>query len=243
VCVTQVVDVRNAEAQNNRYLVNQLLADNGFPQSEVVVMLTAAAPMTIGLPTPSLDISGILASASAISAPTGSPSIASFDPNSPFGQLNQSVILPFGSLAPSLPNNAQIFADPAAIILPGQSNLFISDLTQFSSDCALWSSNGQSLFNLASSLIAAEQIAAAELAGLSIGTNPNAAAAVLLSQLQSSQGVSAASSTAAASSTSATAAAAATTAAAVVIGAAAPPAAASGNGVGVQIISSPPSEG
>jgi hypothetical protein len=172
VTVTQVVDSRDSAALNNRYLVNQLLADNQA-QSEVVVMLTAAEAMTIGLATPSVNIEGLLAA----SAPTGVPVIANFDPNAPFGQLNDSLILPYGSAAPTLSNVAQIFADPAAIILPGHQGLFVEDLSLFSQDCAFWGANGGSLFTLASEVIALQQVAAVQLAGLQLGANLNAAVA------------------------------------------------------------------
>lgn len=179
--MTKVVDLRNRNAQNNRYMVNQLLADNGRPDKEVVVMISAAEEMTIGLPTPSAAADPAAASVQAqvqaqaqaaadASNQTGStPQIAAFDPAAPFGRSNQSVVLPFGSQAPTLPNRAQVFADPAAVILPGARNLFVEDISRFSADCALWGANGNSLFNLQSALLAAGQVATAQLAGLVLG--------------------------------------------------------------------------
>lgn len=176
VTVTQLLDVRNNNASNSRYLVNQLLADNGQPNSEIVIMVTADAPLTIGLPTPSIDIAGILSSASAVSTPTAAPIIAGFDAAAPFGRVNQSLILPYGSSAPTLANIAQIFADPASIILPGGGGrgLFVQELSQFGSACSLWGANGLSLFNLQAALVLAEQVAAVQLAGLQLGAGLDA---------------------------------------------------------------------
>lgn len=221
VSITEVIDVRNAASPNKRYMVNQQLADNGNSQSTVVVMLTASSPMTIGLPSQSLDLSGLLgaaasalpskvvasvvsdaaASATAVAASaaanaatfanttvassnsssSSSGQVTSFDPNNPFGQFNQSMILPYGSKAPSLPDGAQIVSDPAAIILPNKGGLLVEDVSQFSQDCAALASTS-TLFNLQSSVLQAEQIAAQLLSGLSLGASSsiNSAAAGLL---------------------------------------------------------------
>lgn len=234
VTVTQVVDLRNSAAQNNRYLVNQLLADNGKPESEVVVMVTAAVPMTINLASPSLALSGLLSSVTAISAPTGTPSIGAYDPNAPFGQFNQSVLLPYGSQPPSLSNSAQIFADPAAIILPGQSGLFVENIAEFSQDCAFWSANDLTLFNLATEIITVEQVSVVEASGLSLGSNINDVAAELLSGgVGSSESESESASTSTvffASSSTTTAASYSSTAASAV---------AAGSGAGIKVVPVP----
>jgi len=169
--VTNVVDARDAATVNNRYLVNQLLVDNGAPQSEIVVMVTASDTMTINaVPTPTVDVAGLLSAASAVSTATATPAVAAFDSSAPFGQLNQSVILPYNSSAPTIPNNAQVFADPAAIILPNQ-NLFVEDITVLQSDCQLISVNTGSLFNLQAFLLSSfEAVAATQLSGLVIGS-------------------------------------------------------------------------
>ncbi|KAJ9137221.1 hypothetical protein NKR23_g9183 [Pleurostoma richardsiae] len=171
VTVTNVVDARDAATVNNRYLVNQLLVDNGAPQSEIVVMVTASDTMTINaVPTPTVDVAGLLSAASAVSTATATPAVAAFDSSAPFGQLNQSVILPYNSSAPTIPNNAQVFADPAAIILPNQ-NLFVEDITVLQSDCQLISVNTGSLFNLQAFLLSSfEAVAATQLSGLVIGS-------------------------------------------------------------------------
>jgi len=145
----------------------------------VVILVSASEPLTIGLPS-GVDLSGFLAAASAtaVSSPTGVPVIGNFDPNAPFGEFNQSLILPYGSAPPTLPDVSQIFSDPADIILAGHSNFFIEDITAFSQDCAFWGANGGSLFNLASQLVIAEQVAAVQLVGVQIGANLNEAVAL-----------------------------------------------------------------
>ncbi|KIH92954.1 hypothetical protein SPBR_02791 [Sporothrix brasiliensis 5110] len=227
VSVTELVDLRGgAGSRNSRYMVNQLLADNNKPGSTVVVMMTAANPVTINAAQPTLDLAGLLGAnatvlpsgvvASAASAASASVAttaaaasasgasvvsnvnasssglagisglsgnIVAYDPNNPFGQIGQTVILPYGSKAPSLPNGAQIVVDPANIILPNQAGLLVENINQFSQDCALYSANSLSLFNLQSSIIAAEAVAALEASSLSLGSSSslNAAAAALLS--------------------------------------------------------------
>jgi hypothetical protein len=97
VTVTNIVDARDAKNVNKRYLMNQLVADNGFPNSQLVVMVTQQQEMTIG-PTPTLNIPGLSAAqASAVSLPTNVPAISNLDPNAPFGQLNASQILPYNT--------------------------------------------------------------------------------------------------------------------------------------------------
>lgn len=143
------MDVRDSSNINKRYLINQLLADNGFPDKEVLVMVSALEVMTISLPTPTLDVGGILGSLLTAAASTATPVFAGFDPNAPFGNINESLVLPFGSAAPS---NALIFADPAAIILEGQSNLFVESSDNFVQDCSFYSNNNNAFFNWASQL-------------------------------------------------------------------------------------------
>ncbi len=224
--MTQLIDLRNSGSRNSRYMINQLLADNGRSDSTVVVMLTAASPVTISVPTPTLDLaaligaanatalsSGVVASivsqatttaaassatasvASAAAAASASaaasnitdlfskfPNVAAFNASNPFGQIGQTIILPYGSVAPALPNGAQIVVDPANIILPNQASLLVEDINQLSSDCSFFSSNSLSLFNLASSVVVSEQISVVELGGLSIGSSSllNSVAAALL---------------------------------------------------------------
>ncbi|KAI0128460.1 hypothetical protein BJ170DRAFT_329356 [Xylariales sp. AK1849] len=164
VTVATLVDTRSGGNQK-RYLVNQLLADNGKPESEVVVMVSEQATMTIG-GAASVAIGG----ASAISSPTASPALAGFDANAPFGQLNQSVILPAGAQAPQI---QQVFADPAAIILAGQSNLFVEDVGAFLNDCAQQSAQLQALQVFQSF----EQLAAAQAGAVVIVNGAGAAGA------------------------------------------------------------------
>ncbi|KAI6092379.1 hypothetical protein F4821DRAFT_134029 [Hypoxylon rubiginosum] len=157
VTVATVVDARAADKQANRYMVNQLLADNGKPENQVMVMVSDAQTMTIGA-SQTIDLAGVQA-ASALSQPTGSPSLVQADPAAPFGNLNQSLILPAGAQAPAID---LVFADPAAIILPNQNNLFVESTDTFLQDCGFYQSNGNAFANLVSqSFSSFEQITVA----------------------------------------------------------------------------------
>ncbi|KAK7733259.1 hypothetical protein SLS63_004788 [Diaporthe eres] len=173
IAVTNVIDQRDPNNVNTRYMVNQLKADNGAAGQEILVMVNAAEPLTIGpAPTPAtLNVPGVAGVGNTSQPAAGdAPQVAQFDPNAPFGQVNGSVLLPFGSQPPKAPSDAQVFADPAAIILPNQ-GLFVGDTNLIQQDCQLIAAG--SLFNLQAQLLANEQaIAQAELAGLVLGTAP-----------------------------------------------------------------------
>lgn len=152
-----MVDARAAQGAQNRYMVNQLLADNGKPDNQIMVMVSDAQTMTIGA-SQTVDLAGVQA-ASALSQPTGAPSLVAADPAAPFGRLNESLILPIGAQAPAID---LVFADPAAIILPGQNNLFVESTDTFLQDCGFYQSNGNAFANLASQSFASfEQITVA----------------------------------------------------------------------------------
>ncbi|VBB86668.1 Putative protein of unknown function [Podospora comata] len=58
ICVTNVLDQRDPNNINNRYLLNQLRIDNGFPDKELLIMVTDSQQMTIvPTPTPVTDFS------------------------------------------------------------------------------------------------------------------------------------------------------------------------------------------
>lgn len=154
-------------------------ADNGNPESEILVFMTAADALQIGpQPTPpSLNIPGVDGVGTALPQPTGQASSGStaaqvqqLDPAQAFGQAaNGSVLLPYNSTAPAPPSGAQLFADPAAIILPNQGNLFVGDVNAIQQDAALLAAAG-TLFNLQQQLLAQQAIAQAELAGVLLGS-------------------------------------------------------------------------
>lgn len=177
VTVTNVIDARDPANVNKRYLLNQLLADNGVPDKQLLVMITQAQAMTIGA-SPTIDLSGILgtaASASAVSTPTAGAVVAGFDPNAPFASLNGSLILPYNTSAPS---NALVFEDPANIIFLDNSNsssrnqLFVQSAVGFQNDCAAFTAQQNSFVNLAAlQLFGSVQAAlAAQLATINLGT-------------------------------------------------------------------------
>ncbi|KAI0840523.1 hypothetical protein F5Y06DRAFT_262967 [Hypoxylon sp. FL0890] len=154
VTVSTIVDARADKGNQKRYMVNQLLADNGKPESQVMVMVSDAQTMTIGA-SQTVDLAGV-AAATAVSQPTAAPAIVAADPKAPFGKQNQSLILPVGAQAPSID---LVFVDPAAIILPNQNNLFVESTDTFLQDCGFYQSNGNAFANLASqSFTSFEQI-------------------------------------------------------------------------------------
>ncbi|KAF0323199.1 hypothetical protein GQ607_009538 [Colletotrichum asianum] len=194
VTVTGLVDNRQGGGQNKRYLVNQLLADNGKPGQQALVMVNDPTPMdistqqaassqsdTFGAARVALDSASDAVSnntdgvqAAAAPSPEADESdttlkLAAFDQAAPFGQVGQSIILPAGTQAPQL---AASVPDPAAIILPNQAGLFVSNAATFLTDCASTAANAAAgnpalagaALNIFSSF---QQIAAAQLAGLS----------------------------------------------------------------------------
>lgn len=220
--VTNVIDARDPANINKRYLLNQLLADNGVPDKQFLVMVSQAQEMTIAA-TPTVDLSGILgtaASASVLSTATSSPAVvAGLDPSAPFGLFNGSLILPYNTSAPS---SAVVFEDPANIIFASGgvgSSLFVESAAGFQSDCAAFVAQQNSFLDLAALQLfsSVEQAAAAQLAAIRLGTAlplipPSVLAgnSALASALASLKG----SATAASSSSSATATATAEAAAA-----------------------------
>ncbi|KAB5557917.1 hypothetical protein GE09DRAFT_93093 [Coniochaeta sp. 2T2.1] len=174
VTVTNVIDARDPANINKRYLLNQLLADNGAPDKQLLVMVSQAQEMTIAA-TPTVDLSGILgtaASVSILSTATSSPLVASYDPNAPFGLFNGSLILPYNT---STPSSAVVFEDPANIIFQGgggSSNLFVESAAGFQRDCAVFAAQQSSFLNLAALQLfsSVEQAAAAQLAAIQLGT-------------------------------------------------------------------------
>ncbi|CAI4219530.1 unnamed protein product [Parascedosporium putredinis] len=138
VTVTCVLDRRNGGAGTNRYLVNQLLADNGAGSRNIAVMVSDAETMTI-LPTATGS-----SFASQFTASTAASSSSQHRP----------------------PTLNLIFPDPAAIIFPNQA-AFIESPNTFFQSCANFASNGNSFVNLGGAFLNGfQQIAAAQLAGL-----------------------------------------------------------------------------
>ncbi|KAI1393564.1 uncharacterized protein F4822DRAFT_16778 [Hypoxylon trugodes] len=157
VTVSTLIDARAEKGNQKRYMVNQLVADNGKPDNQVMVMVSDAATMTIGA-SQTVDLAGVEA-ASAVTKPTAAPAIEGQDPAAPFGKVNQSMILPIGAQAPAID---LVFVDPAAIILPNQKNLFVESTDSFLQDCGFYQSNGNAFANLVSqSFTSFEQITVA----------------------------------------------------------------------------------
>ncbi len=172
VTVTNVIDLRDSSRSNKRYLLNQLIADNGFPDKLNLVMVSDRQEMTIGA-TPTLDLSGLqVGSATAVGTATATPGIQNFNSAAPFGAFNGSFLLPFNTSAPQLPPNALILEDPANIIFADNTNLFVQDFSSFANDCTNFVSQSSSFLNLASALLypSIDAAIAAQLSLLSIGS-------------------------------------------------------------------------
>ncbi|KAM7209255.1 hypothetical protein V8F20_000593 [Naviculisporaceae sp. PSN 640] len=173
VTVTNIVDARVPTNINRRYLLNQLRIDNGVPDKELVVMVTQKEEMTIH-PTPTINARNPDASATLSGGfPEQTPSspvskIVNFDPTAPFALLNQSLILPYNTSAPT---NPLVFEDPANIIFAGQHNLLVESLGSLQQDC-IQLATANSFINQAIQLSlfsSLQQAAAAQLSGIQIG--------------------------------------------------------------------------
>ncbi|KAI1640184.1 hypothetical protein F4809DRAFT_665558 [Biscogniauxia mediterranea] len=147
VTVTTLVDARPGSDGQKRYMVNHLLADNGKPDQAVTVMVSDAATMTVGASAAASNLAGV-AQASAVPTPTAAAAPAVFqgaDPAAPFGQVNQSLIMAAGSAAPAVD---VVFADPAAIVLPGRADLFVEGTATFLQDCGFYQANANAFLDL-----------------------------------------------------------------------------------------------
>ncbi|KAJ2901025.1 hypothetical protein MKZ38_002151 [Zalerion maritima] len=183
VVVTSVLDTRDNAGGNMRYYVNQELADNGHPESQIMVMVTAAETMTIAKDsvsevsatsaaeeeakeTSSAEIDNIIDQISAGSV--GLPELRSYDAAFPFGQLDESVLLPFGTEAPKID---LVFEDPASIIFAGQTGIFVENAGTFAQDCSLFASLGNTFLTSAISIFTTfQQLSAAQAINLVIGS-------------------------------------------------------------------------
>lgn len=147
VTVSTLVDSRAGQDKGNRYMVNQLLVDNGKPDNQVMVMVSDAQTMTIGA-SQTVDLAGVAGATAVVSQATGAPAaIVDADPAAPYGKANsnESLILPIGAQAPAID---LVFADPAAIILPNQDNLFVESTGSFLQDCGFYQSNNNAFLNI-----------------------------------------------------------------------------------------------
>ena len=172
VTVQTVVDFRDEGKSNNRYLVNQLYADNGFADKQFVVMVSDVETMTI-YPSPTASVDDIFGvGVSLQSLPTETPNFAAFNPGAPFGALNDSVLLPVGAPAPTLDF---IFSDPASIIYPN-SGLFVESGQSFLTSCNFYFGHANAFVDLTATFFTSfTQIAAVQLKGLgSFFLNPTA---------------------------------------------------------------------
>ncbi|KAI0382918.1 hypothetical protein F5Y04DRAFT_251366 [Hypomontagnella monticulosa] len=147
VTVSTIVDTRAGKGNQKRYMVNQLLVDNGKPENQIMVMVSDAATMTIGA-SKTVDLAGVQG-ASAVTKPTEAPAVVAADPKKPYGDAGKKALLPIGAKAPAID---LVFADPAAIILPNQKDLFVESTDTFLQDCGFYKSNGNAFANIGAQL-------------------------------------------------------------------------------------------
>ncbi|CAN8096591.1 unnamed protein product [Discula destructiva] len=173
IVVTVVVDDRDPSNKNDRYMVKQLKADNNNPEQEILIFINAADSLTIqpaAAPPSNLTAPDVMGAGQVLSQPTNTPQVAQLDPTAAFAQAaDGAMILPYNSTAPAPPSGAQLFSDPADIILPNQA-LFVGDVALIQQDAALQAAG--SLFDLEAQLLAQEDIASVELAGVVLGSAP-----------------------------------------------------------------------
>lgn len=133
VVITNIVDVRNSNAKNTRYMQHQLRANgksNKDRNNIQVVAVTEIVAITIDSNSNSrgggkgkagkAQGTGTIALATAVSA---AAAIQTIDANAPFQASNATVMLPAGSSPPSF-NTTE--TDPAAIVEADQNDAFVS---------------------------------------------------------------------------------------------------------------------
>jgi len=115
VVVSNVIDSRDSNNVNTRYLTRQLQIDNGASE-QVVVVVSEIQQLTISnaLPT-NAGFDALQAAATG----TGVPAVATYDPSAAFEANNATQILPIGVAAP-FQSGFNVQQDPAIILLQNQ---------------------------------------------------------------------------------------------------------------------------
>lgn len=136
IVITEIIDVRNVDRYNKRYMKRQVRADNNA-REDVIVQITEVVAITIdGNDNRRFGGRGIKESrtvaageveAGNILAPTAASegfaaAIQTVEPNAPFAQNNQTVLLPSGAEAPT---EAAVDFDPASILEENAEGLFV----------------------------------------------------------------------------------------------------------------------
>jgi len=129
VVVTQIIDQRDSNNVNTRYMTHQVKANNANAVEEIQIMVTEAQAITIGAQQVA-QATGINAQLQASAASANAvAAMATADPNAPFAASNATMLLPSGASAPTMDN---VSADPANIVEEEQTTLFVQQITEAS---------------------------------------------------------------------------------------------------------------
>ncbi|KAL3424767.1 hypothetical protein PVAG01_04048 [Phlyctema vagabunda] len=119
IIVTQVIDVRDSNNRNDRFLARQIRADNDPSFEDVAVVMTEIEQLTVGAgQVQTVASDGLLQAAALATGVSAAPAIATYNPAAIPG-ANQTQMLPIGASAPNW--GLQVENDPAMIIEADQS--------------------------------------------------------------------------------------------------------------------------
>jgi hypothetical protein len=114
IVITEIIDIRDSNNQNKRYMKHQLRADNKA-QNDIIVQVTEVVAITISNSnhggTHMTNTGNSLAATAASGAVANA--IQTVDPNAPFPSSNQTMLFPSDAPAPQGQN---VEFDPAAIV-------------------------------------------------------------------------------------------------------------------------------
>lgn len=124
IIVTEVIDERDSNNKNTRYLTRQIQS-NSEVEEQVLIVISESNQFTVGSNSKNSSPTGI--SENAASSTGSVQQFGTYDPSAPavFGGDNSASILPQGASPPSW-SNAKVSQDPAEILLENPSQgLFV----------------------------------------------------------------------------------------------------------------------
>jgi hypothetical protein len=128
IVITEILDVRDSNNHNTRYMKHQLRADNKA-QSDIIIQVTEVEVITIDnsdskhKDTKTKGGHGLAASGASSAVAAAMQTVNS---NAPFAASNQTVIMPSGAAAPQGQN---VDSDPAAIVEDVAVDLIVENLS------------------------------------------------------------------------------------------------------------------
>jgi hypothetical protein len=130
VVVTEIIDIRNSNNRNTRYMTHQVHANNRA-QQDVVIMVTEVVAITIDSKSNNnRDSHTQNCNANFATAVSAAPAIQTVDPNAPFQSSNATVLLPSGVPAPSMQN---IDLDPGRMVEASITEVIVEQISSISS--------------------------------------------------------------------------------------------------------------